>query len=1157
MTRFLTRQCSNLSLLSVITLFCCLIISSPSIAESKHLRVVMDDNYPPYIMRKANGSLDGYLIDLWKLWEKKTGVTVDLIAQDWDKAQKTMASGGADVIDTIFRTPQRELLFDFSKPYATVAVAIYAHAEHRGFAELSDLQDYQLGVKAGDACINELNNGGITDIKTYPSYESLVQAALIEKVHFFCMDEPPANYLIFRLQASTSFHKLFTINEGHFHRAFHKGDSTTQALVESGFSAITPEELKAINDKWMGQALGVSFNKHLMYGLLIALASFIFLFGVNLLLRRKVRLRTEDLALATAKIEATLNAIPDLLFELDLEGRYLDYHSPRTNLLAAPAEELLGHTVMEMLPEEAAAICMSAIAESYEKGYSQGKQFQLTLDDGMHWLEISAAPKIVASQKQATFILLLRDITARKTAELKVERITGLYAALSQCNQAIVRCENEAELYPVICRDAVKFGGITMAWIGMVDENTQLVKPVCSYGEGVEYLDEIEISLDITQQTGKGPTAISLREGKSIWCQDFQNDESTSAWHQPAVKFGWRSTASLPLFRKGKVVGAFILYSGVENAFDEHAQNLLEEMASDLSYALDNFANEEERKQSERNLHKLSTVVEQNPNAIIITDCDGNIEYVNRAFMDDTGYSPDEVIGQNPRILQSGQMDPAIYKDMWEQLQLGRVWHGELVNRRKDGTEFTEMSLIAPLLDDDGNPINYFAIKENLTEKKEAEIRIQQLAYFDQLTGLPNRIQLNDRFNYSISLAQRSGEPLAVMFFDLDHFKNINDSLGHNVGDKLLIEVARRFKTVLRDEDTLSRTGGDEFILLLPDTGEQGAIEVASKLLTTISEPYVIDIHELVTTVSIGIALYPDDGLDAETLSKNADTAMYRVKKSTRNNFYFFTEDMQAHSTRVLQLTNALHYALARNELSLHYQPQIAMQNGRVIGAEALLRWNHPELGTISPAEFIPIAESSGLIISIGEWVLRTAVQQLKSWLNNGLPPMMIAVNISVVQFRHPNLPKLVTKILDEAQLPAEYLELELTESVAMDDPKAAIDVMDNLYNRGVRMSIDDFGTGYSSLSYLKKFKVYKLKIDQSFVHDISIDADDKAIVSTIINMASSMGMHTIAEGVETSGQLAFLRLQGCDEAQGYYFSKPLPKDEFKHFVQNRIETIG
>lgn len=328
------------------------------------------------------------------------------------------------------------------------------------------------------------------------------------------------------------------------------------------------------------------------------------------------------------------------------------------------------------------------------------------------------------------------------------------------------------------------------------------------------------------------------------------------------------------------------------------------------------------------------------------------------------------------------------------------------------------------------------------------------------------------------------------------------------------------------------------------------------KLLAVMHEPFKMDTYELVSTLSIGIALYPYDGMDFETLSKNADTAMYRVKQASHNNFAFFTHEMQSHAARKLQLVNAMHFALARGEMSLHYQPQLSLQDGHIVGAEALLRWQHPEMGNLSPAEFIPIAEDSGQILAIGEWVLRSAVTQLKRWIDDGMAPMVVSVNLSAVQFRHPNLLSMVTQILGEVGLPPQYLELELTEAMAMDDPMAAITLMNQLHDLGIHLAIDDFGTGYSSLSYLKKFNVSKLKIDQSFVRDISDDPDDKAIVTAIINLAASLNLKTIAEGVESASQLAFLRLQGCDEAQGYYFSKPLPVSAFEVFVRAQQAVI-
>ncbi|MBI3479344.1 MAG: EAL domain-containing protein [Nitrosomonadales bacterium] len=451
--------------------------------------------------------------------------------------------------------------------------------------------------------------------------------------------------------------------------------------------------------------------------------------------------------------------------------------------------------------------------------------------------------------------------------------------------------------------------------------------------------------------------------------------------------------------------------------------------------------------------------------------------------------------------------------------------------------------------DADGRPSRLIGSQIDISERKLAEQRIQQLANFDMLTGLPNRLLFKDRVEQTISAAQRDHSQLAVLFFDLDHFKNINDTLGHPLGDELLIEVGKRLQSCVRDMDTVSRMGGDEFILLLPGSDASGVTHVAIKLLAAIAEPYRIEHNELVVTLSIGIAMYPEDGEDFDTLYRHADTAMYKAKQDGRNNYRFFTQEMQSRTLRILQIENALRQAIDHGQFYLHYQPLLAIADGRIVGVEALLRWQHPELGIVSPGEFIPIAEKSGQIVKIGEWVLRNAVQQLKTWLDDGLPPMIVAVNLSAVQFRHPDLPGSVSHILAEAQVPPQYLELELTEGVAMDNPQIAIAIMDDLHARGVLISIDDFGTGYSSLNYLKKFKVYKLKIDQSFVRDINSDEDDKAIVGAIIQMSRSLGFLTIAEGVETAEQLAFLRECGCDEVQGYYFSKPLPAKQLEEFV--------
>ncbi len=770
------------------------------------------------------------------------------------------------------------------------------------------------------------------------------------------------------------------------------------------------------------------------------------------------------------------------------------------------------------------------------------------LDGKVLWVHAQAELTSDADGKAGVLLGTIVDITERKTAEDKVQRLTQLYAALSQCNQAIVRCANATELLPQICRDAVNFGGMRMAWIGMIDKTSNLVMPVASFGAGIAYLDGLAISTDVGTPTGRGPTSTAIHSNQPFWCQDFQHDSATAPWHEQGVKFGWGASASLPLHCKNVVIGAFNLYADAENFFDQAAQNLLVEMAMDISFALDRFANETERKHEQNQLSKLSQVVEQSHNVILITDLNANIEYVNPAFAKMTGYSPAEVIGKNPRLLKSDKTPHTTFSAMWAHLNCGENWQGEIVNKRKDDTEYIMAAYISPMSGTDGRVSHYLSVGEDITERKRTEERIQYLANFDALTGLPNRAQLEDHFRYALSRAKRSEGSLVLMFLDLDQFKGVNDSLGHSVGDALLVEVAKRLRRLIREEDTVTRLGGDEFIFLLPGADASGAMQVAQKLRESLSQPCHIRQYDLSITASIGIAVYPGDGVDLETLSQSADTAMYRAKQSGRDGYRFFTAEMQACATRHMQLVNALRQALERDQLEVHYQPQVCIQDRRIVGLEALLRWSHPELGMVLPSEFIPIAEECGQILPIGEWVLRTAVKQLRHWMDNGYPPMVIAVNLSAVQFRHPSLPDLVSSILDEAQLPAEYLELELTEGVAMYDPQGAISVMNNLHERGIRMSIDDFGSGYSSLNYLKKFRVYKLKIDQSFVRDISTDLEDKAIVEAIISMAKSLGLQTIAEGVETAEQQEFLRERGCNEAQGYYYSKPLPASQIEAF---------
>ena len=546
------------------------------------------------------------------------------------------------------------------------------------------------------------------------------------------------------------------------------------------------------------------------------------------------------------------------------------------------------------------------------------------------------------------------------------------------------------------------------------------------------------------------------------------------------------------------------------------------------------------------------SAVEAAPNAMIMVDESGNIVLSNARTDQLFGYPPGSLTGEpiavlipdSARATHARQMATYLKDPTEKSMGAGR----ELMARHKLGHEFRVEIGLTPI----GSQEERYVIASviDITERIQAERRINQLVNFDFLTGLPNRQMLNTRVQQAIEKAQSNSTRVAIMFIDIDHFKHVNDTLGHAVGDKLLVEAGKRLARALPEGDTVARIGGDEFVLVMSNGNTDAVALAAKKLISIISNPYRIKAHELVVTPSIGVAIYPEDGLNFNSLYQHADTAMYRAKQEGRNDFRFFTEDMQSRTAHILKLENAMHHALERKEFFLHYQPQLSMDGKRVVGVEALLRWKHPELGMVSPGEFIPLAENNGQIISIGSWVLRTAVQQLKSWIDAGLVPMVMAVNLSAVQFRHVNLPDQISAILEEAQVAPEFLELELTESVAMGNPLAAVAVMDKLHGLGVRMSIDDFGTGYSSLSYLKKFNIYKLKIDQSFVRDIATDEDDRAIVSAIIQMAHSLGFSTIAEGVETPAQRNFLQERQCDEVQGFLYARPMAPELIEAFIK-------
>ncbi|AKU21651.1 EAL domain-containing protein [Massilia sp. NR 4-1] len=550
------------------------------------------------------------------------------------------------------------------------------------------------------------------------------------------------------------------------------------------------------------------------------------------------------------------------------------------------------------------------------------------------------------------------------------------------------------------------------------------------------------------------------------------------------------------------------------------------------------------RKEAEDKLRLSATVLEHIADGVMVIDARGTIVAVNPAFTQITGYTEEEALGRDRMLTRSGRQDDAFHEGLWKELETTGYWRGEIWNLRKNGEQYLEWLTLSAVRDSRGIATYYVGVFSDITQVKESQEKLDHLAHHDPLTALPNRLLFNDRLQHALQRAGREGEQLALLFIDLDRFKNVNDTLGHHIGDELLKQVAHALSDKLREGDTLARLGGDEFIVLLENVdGQFSASLVAEKLVGMFEQPFMVAGHELFVTCSVGISLFPEDAQDINMLIRNADVAMYQAKARGRNGYRFYAPSMTGEGVERLRLETFLRRSIEKEEVFLNYQPQVEIDTGKLIGVEALLRWNHPELGLVPPFRFIPLAEDTGFINQLGKWVLYEACRQMVRWQEAGLHVPKIAVNLSVKQFERGSIVSMVADILRETGLEPQRLQLEVTESVIMNTGDAMAFIND-LHKIGVGLAIDDFGTGYSSLAYLKQLPVQTLKIDRSFIKDISTDVNDEAIAIAIIQLGKSMNLSVIAEGVETDEQAAFLLRHGCNQAQGYYYSRPVSPED-------------
>lgn len=871
------------------------------------------------------------------------------------------------------------------------------------------------------------------------------------------------------------------------------------------------------------------------------------------------------------RLERILDAAAEGIIGVDRDGRALFANPAALRMLGRQEGELIGSTLHGLIHHSHADGTPHPVEQCrVYRGLAEGQVRRS--EEEVFWradgttfpVAYTSVPVTEAGQVLGA-VLSFRDITEGKRNEARLHRLNRTHAVLSRCNHVLVHAETEEELLEAFCSNIVTVGGYRFAWVGYLeDDEVQSVRPVAHAGNEDGYLAKARVSWGDNER-GRGPVGTAIRTLAPAVARDTEADPFFGPWREEADKRGFRSVIGLPLAEREAPFGALAIYAGEVDVFDEEEIALLHELAEDLGFGIRSLRSRDARQRAETMLQIQHRAIEASRNGIMITDAReaGNpLIYVNPAFERITGFRGAEVLGRNPSVLHGGDRDQPRLNNIRNAVRDGRDGSAVLRNYRKDGTLFWNELHVAPVMEERGAITHWVGVINDVTEQKRYEAQLEHRANHDDLTGLPNRNLMQDRLRQAVATAGRHDRALAVLFLDLDRFKVINDSLGHGAGDRLLRVVAQRLETWARDGDTVARLGGDEFVAVLPDIDRpEGASLVADRMRVAVAEPVTLAGHEVRVTVSVGAALYPRDGGDCETLLKNADAAMYRAKELGGDRFHFCTEDLNNRALARLTLEGDLRRALDNDELELHYQPQLRLGSSEVVAVEALVRWQHPERGMVSPGDFIPVAEETGLIVPIGEWVLYEAARQCRAWRDAGLGaggdrPLRVAVNLSARQLAQPDLDRLLERVLAETGLEPDTLELELTESTVMSDPDAVQERLERLRRVGAGIAIDDFGTGYSSLSQLRHFPFDTLKIDRTFVRDIPGDADATAIVRTIIAMGHVLKLRVIAEGIETAEQLDYLRQRGCDEGQGFFIGRPMPAEAVAELLGNRA-TAG
>lgn len=734
------------------------------------------------------------------------------------------------------------------------------------------------------------------------------------------------------------------------------------------------------------------------------------------------------------------------------------------------------------------------------------------------------------------------DVTQRKESELELRKLNRYYAAISEINSIIIRATDVDDMLHDVCRVICTQAQLQMVTVsriedGFIDMNCATSGGPPDFTQALERVGRIEFA----NYSGFGLTVSAARENRTVVSNEYLKSgldenlrERMAGWEVGAV-------AICPVRCRNGMWGLLNFYATEQHHFTADLITLLEDLAADVALGIDMIELRRAGEEAEQKLILNARIISATHEGLYITDMDNRIIMANPAMTSITGYTQEELVGAHWRILDAGNRDAAFYQEVQRQLDATNRWEGEIWDRRKNGDIFPASLTITRVYDDEGDNHHQISIYRDVTERKEYERRIEHLANHDILTDLPNRFLLHDRAALAMSQAKRHGRKVAVLFIDLDNFKLVNDTLGHELGDELLKEAARRIAGTLRSSDTVSRIGGDEFLALATELRSSAdASVVAEKIIEEVSRPFLVQEHNLIVTASVGVALFPDNGTDLESLSRLADAAMLKAKQSGNNRFRLYSGEVTEDQGDHLKLLNELRRAVAREQICLLYQPQFNLSTNEIVGLEALVRWEHPDYGLLAPDEFIPLAERSGLIIELGDWILTRACHQAQSWRRRGLVDFPVAVNVSALQFRQLDFVEKVHTALRETGLPGRLLELEVVESMLMIDLDDALEKLERLDKLGVKIAIDDFGTGYSSLSYLRQFSAHMIKIDKSFIRDVPGSPDASAIAQAILSMGKTLGMEIIAEGVENKEQADFLSRIGCQYGQGFYYARPM-----------------